>query len=177
MAARLICEVEGSQVTNSQVKPKNGAAPNGLTIMNEHPIRNTEPVARELAPVGLRSSPMLLKQRAGAASQPSGSKLPRHGVWVQLERLRHRKSISPLTISARRQTHSKRRIDRGGKGTDLFNYYPENKSVPFVVLPPLSKARTRVKPRITVKRCCSSTTSICQPSFAHSWRINCSPSP
>ncbi len=36
------------------------------------------PVARELAPVGLRSSPILFNQKAGAASQPSGSKLPRH---------------------------------------------------------------------------------------------------
>ena len=35
-------------------------------------------MARELAPVGLRSSPMLFKQRAGAATRPSGSKLPRH---------------------------------------------------------------------------------------------------
>ncbi|MBA4361535.1 MAG: hypothetical protein C0411_12530 [Pseudomonas sp.] len=35
--------------------------------------RDTEPVARELAPVGLRSSPFL-----EAASRPGGSKLPRH---------------------------------------------------------------------------------------------------
>ncbi|ARB26797.1 hypothetical protein F7R12_03675 [Pseudomonas tolaasii] len=39
---------------------------------------NAVPVARELAPAGLRSSPRLFKQRAGAASRPSGSKLPRH---------------------------------------------------------------------------------------------------
>ncbi|TFF05827.1 hypothetical protein EXW72_19625 [Pseudomonas sp. BCA14] len=35
-------------------------------------------MARELAPVGLRSRPSLFKPKAGAAAQPSGSKLPRH---------------------------------------------------------------------------------------------------
>nr|POA14127.1 hypothetical protein C1892_12660 [Pseudomonas sp. MPBD7-1] len=35
-------------------------------------------VARELAPAGLRSGPSISK--ATTASQPSGSKLPRHGI-------------------------------------------------------------------------------------------------
>ncbi|AXP01467.1 hypothetical protein DZG01_00115 [Pseudomonas fluorescens] len=41
-------------------------------------------VARELAPAGLRSDPKLgtacVRLSVGAASQPSGSKLPRHRV-------------------------------------------------------------------------------------------------
>ncbi|KAB0563482.1 hypothetical protein C9383_19845 [Pseudomonas palleroniana] len=35
-------------------------------------------MAREPAPVGLRSRPSLFKPKAGAAARPSGSKLPRH---------------------------------------------------------------------------------------------------
>jgi hypothetical protein len=60
-----------------------GFFPNPLIRI--HPI----PVARELAPARLRSSrksvdAVYLKKsgcRFGAASQPSGSKLPRHSDW------------------------------------------------------------------------------------------------
>ncbi|KAB0527186.1 hypothetical protein F7R20_06110 [Pseudomonas brassicacearum subsp. brassicacearum] len=46
------------------------------------------PVARELAPAGLSSRPLHVSRQAAlsgfaAAAQPSGSKLPRHGVvWA-----------------------------------------------------------------------------------------------
>jgi hypothetical protein len=56
------------------------------------------PVARELAPAGPRSGPlgfMIVPSlgnggcRFGAALQPSGSKLPRHGLWGGFEESGH----------------------------------------------------------------------------------------
>ncbi|MBA1380380.1 hypothetical protein FHK92_21675 [Pseudomonas brassicacearum subsp. neoaurantiaca] len=51
-----------------------------------HQLETDEPVARELAPAGSRSGPKTAEselqihrtRRSIAASQPSGSKLPRH---------------------------------------------------------------------------------------------------